>query len=419
MRLFAIAVLLGTAVCSADQVAQDNYRVWTLDDGRSAELSVVKCDNESVCLQRRNGITAWIPVERLCATDQQWLHAHELVRTHQLPSMFVSLQDGESPPGDPETPSTPPANPSGPKIYLLPTYSCSGSDLGEPQSIQRRKNNRSMVTDAFLMNVPESGLVVYGDDQWPDETNASEAELGYKESELRNAIESCPAGPNDTIVFYWSGHGGGTSHHVLAMSDNQAVVRSDLVKLVTAKRARLAAVLTDTCAKTVVAELAMAAPKAERPEVIAPLFDELFLKPRGLVNLNSASPGEWALGVNPFGCYFTLVLAGTAAPEDIPGEYLGYLLSNAESRKSWRTVVAELQVNLTAFFKKGNPNGYQGQMDQHIWVMSLPGHVGPPTCIRHTCILKRLIHRAKCRRATAQKRTCCRRTLRFRRRCCR
>ncbi len=257
------------------------------------------------------------------------------------------------------------------KIFLLPAYSCSGSDHGNAGTIQARKNNREMITFAFLSHVPESGLVVYGDRDWPDETNASNREFGYGKSDLQRALEGCPARSTDTIVLYWNGHGGGPEHQ-FAMYDGVTVLRSTVMDWIKARKTRLSVLLTDTCAKSVVIRAPEAAAAPGRPAAIAPLFDELFRKPQGVVDINSARPGEYAFRRNPQGSLFTMVFASQFPLAGLPNEQIGYLHANAGNRKGWDVVLTEAQASLTAFFQSTFPNGSSGQNDQHIWRRSLP-----------------------------------------------
>src|SRR5438128_7930348 len=59
------------------------------------------------------------------------------------------------------------------------------------------------------------------------------------------------AGPNDTLVFYYSGHGGyhGKNGHFMALTlGHQQLYRNDILQAMDAKNPRLKVLLTDCCA---------------------------------------------------------------------------------------------------------------------------------------------------------------------------
>lgn len=286
------------------------------------------------------------------------------------------------------------------KIYVLAAYSCNSDDQSDENIIQQRQRNQSFILNSFAQHVPKDRLIKYGDAEWPDKADANKSEIGFGKADIFGALRNCPAGPNDTIVFYWNGHGGGAKHE-LVMPDGRGLVRSHIVSEVQAKNVRLAAVITDTCAADVVPEIAIPAPSIQPPKEIADLYDELFIQPRGLLNLSSAQPGQFAMRRGP-GSLFTLALA---APPTEPSKEsnTGYLWVHAKERKSWDAVIPELQSNLSALFQTAYPDGYEGQMDQHIWAISLPSQTqSNTTCVERSCILKRLLQRLRRRRCRTQ-----------------
>lgn len=145
-------------------------------------------------------------------------------------------------------------------------------------------------------------------DNWREPGLTTKANL--KEA-IFSAINSCPAERNDTIVFYWSGHGSYDEQgHYLIMPDHHPCSRSKVIDHIERKQCRLAVVLTDCCHEYLDRELL---PKMEPrtlppPERTSVLFRLLFFRSRGLVEMNASSRGEYALCV-PTGGLFTLALA--------------------------------------------------------------------------------------------------------------
>jgi hypothetical protein len=195
---------------------------------------------------------------------------------------------------------------------------------------------------------------------------------------------------DDTVVFFWSGHGGydvGKKEHFLHMPAGGPLFRSTLLGALQKKSARLTVLLTDSCANFVdtTAGLQQMAPSSPDPNRgVAPLFDALFLKPRGVVDINAAAPGEFALGL-PAGGLFGMLLASSALYEQPPdsaarpvNEYMvGYLWANMERRATWKQMVSQMQPVAQKLFTTIHPEGIEHpegrrQTTQTITALSLP-----------------------------------------------
>lgn len=131
-------------------------------------------------------------------------------------------------------------------------------------------------------------------------------------------------GPNDALVFYYSGHGAIDLDRGQAMTTERGVLfRRDLQALMESRRARLNVILTDCCSNIVSLPPVVAAPMLPpeaAPPLIAPLLRQLFLEHRGTVCITAASPGESAWGDNDTGGYFTASLTNRLRMSD-PGPY--------------------------------------------------------------------------------------------------
>ncbi len=112
--------------------------------------------------------------------------------------------------------------------------------------------------------------------------------------ELFDALDQSRVGADDALVVYWSGHGFiENGEHFLVQSDGVQCSRKDLLEKAKEAGARLTVLLTDSCANDTSIPFTpyVAAPI---PPPISPLFQELFLNYRGVLDVNASSPGEKA-----------------------------------------------------------------------------------------------------------------------------
>lgn len=66
---------------------------------------------------------------------------------------------------------------------------------------------------------------------------------------LKAALQSCPAGSDDTIVVYWSGHGAfKDNEHYLVTNNGTEIKRSEILDALKTKNVRLSVLLSDACA---------------------------------------------------------------------------------------------------------------------------------------------------------------------------
>jgi hypothetical protein len=126
-------------------------------------------------------------------------------------------------------------------------------------------------------------------------------------------FKNLPPCPDDTLLVYFAGHG--ATHrslgHVLALNTDAGkpslFLRSELRNLILSKKPRLAILLSDACG-----DFLDKAPDISREPLLPDwkVIEALFLRPQGLVDINSVSEGESALGSKEGG-YFSLNLLNT------------------------------------------------------------------------------------------------------------
>lgn len=186
---------------------------------------------------------------------------------------------------------------------------------------------------------------------------------------ILSAIERIRLQGDDALVFYWAGHGAyDAGGHYLQMPGGGSLYRATLLGAMKKKQARLAVLLTDCCNvyRDSTAGKPPVAPASPDPRrKTSPLFDELFCKTRGVVDVNAASQGELALGTKEGGL-LTLSLAymmpgrSLANEEDIgggPENAFGVFWRNSQKRLSWQAVIEQSRRQVQELFRQINPAG--------------------------------------------------------------
>ena len=132
-------------------------------------------------------------------------------------------------------------------------------------------------------------------------------------------FRNVPVGPNDALLFYYSGHGATFEGqgHVLTTSHGN-LLRDTLRTALTERRPRLSVLLTDCCASLVKPRpQPPAGARAPQPRV-SPMMRCLLLQHRGIVDLTSSSFGEISWGRQGTGGIFTHALTQAMGAWDIP-----------------------------------------------------------------------------------------------------
>ncbi len=304
------------------------------------------------------------------------------------------------------------------------------------------------VFDAFYVNVPGSQLVTYNNPMADFADGSSRnlpnpwlgpdvrGELANMKDNILHAIDQCPAGQDDAIVVFYTGHGAYDDNgHFLVMPDGQTLLyRKTILEKLAGKHPRLAVLITDSCNVPVPSEMqpgpaAMLLP----PERISPLFESLFIRSRGVVDMNSSSEGEFSVGAIGGGL-LTLSLAYMGnqpdfkayrgftrpqrSPSDVPNNAVipsidhsaamerffgtlnehgmhgnfdpdkppfGVFFAHREQGLNWETVGQLLTTKVDTLFKTMNPDGWDTsrgkQRTQTVRIYSLAAGRGIPQAI--------------------------------------
>ena len=183
--------------------------------------------------------------------------------------------------------------------------------------------------------------------------------------ELRPAAE-------DTVLVYYTGHGGNDDRgHHLELA-NGKLYREDLKRAMEAKGARFNVLITDCCNLRADGE-SFFAPMLmpDEPRVISPLFRSLFFSSRGWVDMNGSSPGEAAF-VAPL------------SDDDLPGslfttQLTDFLENHRKQPTTWEQLVREVSLGVAVAFKTLYPRGAMAakgaplQTEQNVEASSFPG----------------------------------------------
>lgn len=126
---------------------------------------------------------------------------------------------------------------------------------------------------------------------------------------ILESVKSLEVEPDDTLVFYYSGHAAyddrrDTGHYFQLMTrsgEPTALARTEVLRALGAKKARLNVLLTDCC--NVFADLPQRTTSisrsANRPAEFSPLMRRLFLAPAGTVDITSSGIGELSFVDSP------------------------------------------------------------------------------------------------------------------------
>lgn len=187
-------------------------------------------------------------------------------------------------------------------------------------------------------------------------------------------IQDVRVAANDTLLFYFSGHGGNDDRGQYLAFAGGRLYRDELRALLKQKGARLTVIITDCCNQRLDGE-DFAAPSMdmEPPPAVTPLFRSLFFEPRGLVDINSSSPGEAAFFAPlggppeaPIGSLFTIQVAN-------------FVYRFRQQRTTWEHFMRSVSLNVHLAFRSGYPNGAVGskggkfQSDQNVYAYEYPG----------------------------------------------
>ena len=215
---------------------------------------------------------------------------------------------------------------------------------------------------------------------WLLQSNIPSAQLNLRALEvyrinpgsILQELQSLRVAPNDTVLFYYSGHGAydpQRQEQYLEMKDRGNLYRSKVIETIESKSPRLSVILTDCCNVKAIPEKYI--PRTENkvakiPSVMSPLFETLFVSYMGRVDITSSQLGEYSF-VDTSGQFrgscFTYPLVELLAANKINDDM------------NWDTFLTKLRPQVNEAFQESFPKGYQGQTRQSVHVYSMPRRI--------------------------------------------
>ncbi len=217
-------------------------------------------------------------------------------------------------------------------LYLLSAGDFEDELVGE---FARLGSDR--IISLFVENLPAGSLVLYNDDRPTDGSSPRwsgpdlEASTNHA-SDLIQAIQDCPAGPEDAIFVFWFGQSAPpTIDRLLLFStdgEDSGLPRSELVTALKRKKVRLAGLMTEAGSKWKVRKLKKAPDLTAGHEKIAPCLANLIFLDRGFLDINSLERKETANLLPIFGGALPLGLEKA--------------LTESDPTATWRTVLLKI-----------------------------------------------------------------------------
>lgn len=169
---------------------------------------------------------------------------------------------------------------------------------------------------------------------------------------LLDAIRELSVKPEDSVLFYFSGHGGADDQGQYFQLAKGKLQRRKVIEALEAKGGRLAVLLSDCC-NTRSDGYLYAAPYIpfENPRTPTPLFRSLFLEPKGRVDINSSAPGESA---------FFIPLKEEEGPFSLSiftAELTEWVDQNRNRPASWDKLISSVGLRVQAAFAEHYPRG--------------------------------------------------------------
>lgn len=228
-----------------------------------------------------------------------------------------------------------------PFIHVVMVVDSNAKDVGE-----FIKQDAALINSTFVNNVPQGQFHFY-------ELKGNSASIEGIETQFENMhIDS-----DDTVVFIYTGHGAfdvNTKQHLMTLDNDEIIRRDSIRKFLLAHDQRTTVLLTNSCSNFV--DVFGNSPDRPKPTQISPLFDQLFLQTKGVVDISATSPGEFGI-TGGIGSEFIIALYGS--------------LEHSNRRVGWSTIIKEInhEIKTRPRYEEANQTAYA--------VLPLPGQQAP------------------------------------------
>ena len=190
--------------------------------------------------------------------------------------------------------------------YAQKLYMFTGGDYRDETIGSAVGEANDLVRDTVNMNMPDGYVIHYNVN---DTTNSEDVWTGPDMNRSENvhddildAIDRCPAEADDTIFFYWTGHGAYDDQgHYLLMPKGKGrptMYRSEILEALKRKNVRLIVFITDSCHTYIPLICFSPGPGGEFQHLITDgvplLYVNLFFQCKGVLDMNSSCPNQEA-----------------------------------------------------------------------------------------------------------------------------
>lgn len=180
-------------------------------------------------------------------------------------------------------------------------------------------NDRKTISRMFQWNVPKQflNISVVSEPLSNEDRDEVQGSVPVTKNNILDAIRNLNVKSSDTIVFYYSGHGAYDDYgHFFSLSNKlpnsnyERIYFKEVQDEVKKKNPLLAVFLRDCCN---VFQKSPPGVRAREPEItprplpfaeeISPLYDELFFKTTGIIDIIAAKKGQYAWCTEDGGCF--------------------------------------------------------------------------------------------------------------------
>jgi hypothetical protein len=209
---------------------------------------------------------------------------------------------------------------------------------------------------------------------------------------ILRSLDNLKTQPDDTVVFYYSGHGARDEKHgdfidIPRLQNKGKLLRSAIQgrfsQWLETRQIRLGIIITEMCNQlTILPPVAFVAPSAQGPWIRKLIFESLFIYSSGLLDINSADINQIALDIPPETTddkRFTTGYHGAIFTQS----YCEFISNHIGDLLNWDVVLNGVQDKMKQIFNEHFPNGVVTpnnirQTTQTIKRISIPRTEIPP-----------------------------------------